>query len=246
VFDALRSRRTFAATTRDVLLDVRLGDHLMGEEVTLDGPRTFDVHAEGYAEVARVDLLRDGELVHTTEPGHPLPPGQLSVAVRLEWGGADETTKWDGRLSVHGGEIVQTPFWSPDITDAGPAEVAWVNTTYSFGETYGSQRGGVELTVVGPPEAVVSVRLADASYDVTLGDLERRPVHDVPVPRGHFRLQPGVGGLTGLGTTTLDLRWTDPTPPRTRTAFYYARVFLVDGEMAWSSPIWVTPPASSA
>jgi hypothetical protein len=29
-------------------------------------------------------------------------------------------------------------------------------------------------------------------------------------------------------------------------AFYYARVFQVDGEAAWSSPIWVRPPVSEA
>jgi hypothetical protein len=61
------------------------------------------------------------------------------------------------------------------------------------------------------------------------------------VPYGHLRLQPGIGGLTGLGVRSVDLSWTDPEPPVERTAFYYARVFLVDGEMAWSSPIWVTP-----
>ena len=241
VFDALHSRRTFAATTRDVLLDVRLGDTLLGEEVTMDGPRTFSIHAEGYTDVARVDLLRDGEVVLVTEPGHPVPAGHLSVPLRVEWGGADETTNWDGRVTVAGGEIVQTPFWSPDITSASTSEVGWACTTYSFGEPYGSQRGGVELTVVGPPEATVTVHLGGASLDVTIADLDRQPVHEVAVLGGHLRLQPGIGGLTGLGTRSLDLTWTDPAPPLDRTAFYYARVFLVDGEMAWSSPIWVTP-----
>ena len=242
VFEALHSRRTFAATTRDVLLDVRLGDDaVLGEEVTLDGPRAFTVHAEGYAEVARVDLLRDGEVVLATEPGHPVPAGHLSVPLRVEWGGSDRTTVWDGRLSIDGGEIVQTPYWSPDVVSASASEVAWVCTTYSFGEPYGSQRGGVELTVVGPPEATVRVVVGDARLEVALGELTRTPVHDVPVPYGHLRLQPGIGGLTGLGVRSLDLSWTDPEPPADRTAFYYARVFLVDGEMAWSSPIWVTP-----
>jgi hypothetical protein len=245
VFEALHSRRTFAATTRDVLLDVRLGDALMGEEVTHQGARPFTVHAEGYTDIARVDLLRDGRVVHATGPSHEVPAGQLLVPLRLEWGGADETTSWDGRLTVVGGEVVQTPFWSPDVTSVSPSEVSWVCTTYSFGEPYGSQRGGVELTVVGPPEATVSVRLEDVSYDVTLADLHRQPVHAVDVPRGHLRLQPGIGGLTSLGTRSLDLGWTDPNPPLDRTAFYYARVFLVDGEMAWSSPIWVTPAGST-
>ena len=207
----------------------------------MDGPRTFSIHAEGYTDVARVDLLRDGEVLLVTEPGHRVPAGHLSLPLRVEWGGADETTDWGGRVAVAGGEIVQTPFWSPDITSASASEVGWACTTYSFGEPYGSQRGGVELTVVGAPEATVTVHLGGASLEVTIADLVRQPVHEVGVLGGHLRLQPGIGGLTGLGTRSLDLTWTDPAPPLDGTAFYYARVFLVDGEMAWSSPIWVTP-----
>ena len=54
-----------------------------------------------------------------------------------------------------------------------------------------------------------------------------------------FRIQPGVGGLTSLGSTSVDVEWTDDSR---QAAFYYVRVYLVDGEMAWSSPIWVSPP----
>ncbi len=31
--------------------------------------------------------------------------------------------------------------------------------------------------------------------------------------------------------------WTDPSP-LTDVSFYYVRAYLLDGEMAWSSPIW--------
>ncbi|WP_153398391.1 DUF3604 domain-containing protein, partial [Ornithinicoccus halotolerans] len=241
IFEALHGRRTFAATTRDVLIDLRLGDAMVGEEVTLEGDRTFTVHAEGYTDVARVDLLRDGEVVHATEPGHPVPDGQVSVPLRIEWGGAQDTVRWDGRISIAGGQVVQTPYWSPDVVAASTTEVAWANTTHSYGEPYGSQRGGIELTLVGPEEATVSLRTEEgAGYDVALADLVRQPVHPVAVPDGHLRLEPGFGGLSSLGTTSIDLSWTDPAPPRDRTAFYYARIVLADGEMAWASPIWVS------
>ena len=48
------------------------------------------------------------------------------------------------------------------------------------------------------------------------------------------------GALLGLGVRELDVRFDDDPHP-TGPAFYYARVFQTDGEMAWSSPIWVTP-----
>jgi hypothetical protein len=62
---------------------------------------------------------------------------------------------------------------------------------------------------------------------------------EVPVTSGRLRLQPGVGGLTGLGTPDTRLRWTDPAE---QPAWYYIRAFQTDGEMAWSSPIWIDRP----
>jgi hypothetical protein len=245
IFESLHARRTFAATTRDLLLDVRLGDALMGEAVVLGGTRTLSVHAEGYAELARVDVLRDGVVVHTTEPGHEVPDGWVSVPVRVEWGGSDRTTAWDGTLVVSGGRVVRTPFWSPEVVEVGESSVRWACTTASFGEPYGSQRGGIELTVIGPPEATVAVRVGPRTTEVALRDLLAHPVHEVAGgdEPGHLRLQPGVGGLSGLGASSLDLTWTDPAPREGVASFYYVRVFQVDGEMAWSSPIWVDPPA---
>jgi hypothetical protein len=241
VFEALRRRRTFAATTRDVLLDVRLDGALMGEEVVLDGPPTLTVHAEGYTDLARVDVLRDGVVVHATEAAYPVPEGHVAVPLRVEWGGSDRTTVWDGRLRIDGGSVVQAPYWSPEIVDVSETEVVWTCTSASFGEPYGSQRGGVEVTVVGPPDAKVTLTVGDLAHVSTLADLLERPMQDVPGGPGHLRLQPGIGALVGLGTTSLDLTWTDPDPVPDRSAFYYVRVFQVDGEMAWSSPIWVDP-----
>lgn len=257
IFDALQRRRTFAATTRDVMVDVRMGEAILGEEVTTHGPRTLTVHAEAYTDLARVDVLKNGHVVYSTEPGDVVPAGSLAVPLRVEWGGADQTTCWDGALRVMGGEIVQTPYWSPEITAASASEVSWVCTTASFGEPYGSQRGGIEVTVTGPPEATVSVRLAGREYDVPLGALHRDPHRILPGEPGEVRLQPGIGALTSLGVAALDLEWTDHTPDNTedtgdsadlgnrRADFYYVRVFCVDGEMAWSSPIWVTTGPSS-
>ena len=246
VFDALHSRRTFAATTRDVVLDVSLTTAegavaFMGEELVAAGPRTLHVHAEGYTEVARVEVVRNGEVLHATAPHVERPHAWLVVPVRLEWGESDLTTTWDGTAEVVGGEIVPAPFWSPAVTAVTSTTIRWANTTKSFGALYGAQRGDIEFTVVGPPDAVLALRLEDRAADVTLADLVQTPVHELPGPRGVFRIQPGVGALTGLGSRAVDVEVTDPDDG---PAFYYVRSYLLDGEMAWSSPIWVTPPAA--
>ncbi len=237
VFDALYQRRTFAATTRDVVISMRMGDVFMGEEAPTGAPRDFIVDASGYTDVARIDLLRDGELVAVLLPDLDLPADWVTVPLRVEWGGSDETTSWDGRLSVSGGgRVVQTDYWSPEVVAGEESGVRWEATTRSFGEPYGAQRGCVELTVVGPPGAGVTVQTADRRGEFSLAELWADPDRELPGGRGHMHLQSGTGGLVSLGSREARLEWTDPEPG---PAFYYARVFLVDGEMAWASPIWV-------
>ena len=52
-------------------------------------------------------------------------------------------------------------------------------------------------------------------------------------------MDPELGvNIVDLGLV-YDLTWDDDT---TGPAFYYVRVFGVDGETAWSSPIWIDSP----
>jgi hypothetical protein len=143
--------------------------------------------------------------------------------------------------------------------------VAWEHTTHSFGEPYGAQRGCVEVSLCGPDDALVTVECAGRTIRVRLGELAERLARGPVVPDagarrglpGELALQTAVGALLGLGVRALDVEFDDPefhdrefhdpeldgpgsSPGAT---FYYARAFQVDGELAWSSPIWVQPPA---
>jgi len=83
---------------------------------------------------------------------------------------------------------------------------------------------------------MVTARAGDALLQARLGTLASGSPVSTPCGRGSLALQPGTGGLTSLGTKQTRLEWTDPL---SEPAWYYARAFVVDGEMAWSSPIWI-------
>ena len=238
LFEAIQQRRVFAATTRDVLVETRIGDTFMGGETRSRGPVEFDVLARGYRDLAGIDVVRDGEVISTVRPPLDVPAGWLVLPLRLEWGRGGAVVDWSGQLTVTSGHVLRTPFWSPEITAVTDREVAWSASTRSFGVPYGAQRGGVELTVIAPAGATVEVRTRHGQARITAADLATTRV-DVPVTApGAFSIGPGTGGLTSLGGREHRLRITDqPTGP----AWYYARVYQVDGEMAWSSPIWVEP-----
>ncbi|MDT7580687.1 MAG: hypothetical protein QOK35_1951, partial [Pseudonocardiales bacterium] len=205
VFDALWSRRTCAATTRGVVAVLRLGPHLMGSDVDWAGPRPLRVNARGYGELARVDILRDGHIVHVVRGEPPLPPGHRRVDLRVEWGQADTTTRWDGRLAVDGGVLVLPDRVGPEVVAMDERAVAWEHVTHSFGEPYGAQRGGVEVSVCGTADTQVRIDVAGRSIRIGLGELADRLVHGPFMPEGvgegpgTLALQPAVGALLGLG-----------------------------------------------
>ncbi|MGH3493415.1 MAG: hypothetical protein ACRDRL_19355, partial [Sciscionella sp.] len=158
--------------------------------------------------------------------------------VRLEWGRGHATVAWDGTLAIDGGEILQTPYWSPEVTDARPHHLSWAANTRTFGEPYGAQRGGIELTLLGPPTAMVTLRTAYGELRAPLGELAGRVTPMTLSCPGQFRIQPGFGGLSSIGGREHRVRFRDTV---TEATFYYLRALQIDGEMAWSSPIWVDP-----
>jgi hypothetical protein len=240
VFDALYQRRVFGASTRGIVVDFRAGDAFMGSETTVDGPVELSAYVRGYTELARIDVVRDGRTVHSVLPEPDLPPRWDAVRLRLEWGRGHATVAWDGTLTVDGGEVQQTAYWSPEVTAADRHHVSWTDTTKTFGEPYGAQRGGIELTLLGPPEAMVDIHTGHGRLTAPLatfaGGVTEMPL-DCP---GHFTAKPGTGGLAGLGSSEHRLTWTDTV---TEPTWYYLRAFQIDGEMAWSSPIWADPAA---
>ncbi|MGB5951990.1 MAG: DUF3604 domain-containing protein [Ornithinimicrobium sp.] len=254
VFEALQARRTFAASTRDVALDVRLtgskgGEAFMGEEAQIMGTPTLHIRATGYADLARLDVVRDGVLVHQMSP-EVAEPGEIAIGMRVEWGKGEGETVWDGTVSINGGRVLATPWWSPDVVAVDEHHVAWQNSTYSFGEPYGAQRGDVEMTLVGPPTARVHVEMGPRSLVTTLAAIEAAfaggQTLDIPGPPdvlGAAAVQRSVGGLTTLGAREVEMSWVDqnfdPEEHQGMATFYYVRAYLIDGEMAWSSPIWV-------
>ncbi len=67
VMEALRHRRTFGAMD-PIIMEFRLGDRLQGEEVEITEPPTFHVRVEASAPITRVQIVKNGDFIHTVEP----------------------------------------------------------------------------------------------------------------------------------------------------------------------------------
>jgi len=68
IIEAIRKRHTYGATD-NILLDYRIGEHLMGEEFETSEQPVLKVKIRGTDAVSRVDVIKNNTFLHTVEPG---------------------------------------------------------------------------------------------------------------------------------------------------------------------------------
>ena len=68
LIDAMKQRHTYAATD-NIIVDVRIGDHIMGDAFSSSETPVIRVNAIGTRPLDRVVLIRDNEFIHTVNPG---------------------------------------------------------------------------------------------------------------------------------------------------------------------------------
>jgi hypothetical protein len=70
VLDGIRKRHTYGATD-NIIMDVRMGDYFMGDEFALKKALPIHVKARGTRNVVKVEVIKDSEVIYTTEPKSP-------------------------------------------------------------------------------------------------------------------------------------------------------------------------------
>jgi hypothetical protein len=67
IIDAFKKRHSYGATD-NIVLDVRSGDHLMGDAFTTSKRPTLEIKVHGTGPIAKVHVIRDNKYVYSTEP----------------------------------------------------------------------------------------------------------------------------------------------------------------------------------
>ena len=88
IFDAVRARRCYGTTGARILLKFEINGKQMGEELQVPSPRTplkLRIQMHGTCAISSVEILRNGETVHTAKP----ETGKAQEKISFEW--ADKT-----------------------------------------------------------------------------------------------------------------------------------------------------------
>ncbi|MBI4875464.1 MAG: hypothetical protein HY822_12595 [Acidobacteria bacterium] len=67
ILDAIRKRHTYGATD-NIILDVRMGQHFVGDEFRLSAAQPLRVKVRGTRSIAKLDVIKDSEVIYSTAP----------------------------------------------------------------------------------------------------------------------------------------------------------------------------------
>jgi hypothetical protein len=260
LFEAMRARRTYAATGDRIALDVALNGRPMGSEIAAVADREIDVHVTGEDAIATVELVRNGRVIDRSFPDDhavrpPKLPGRVKCRIQYGWGPwaaleLGHTCVWEMAVRIDGGRFrrVTGCFQSGPLEEELRDNLRVVSPREIHLESYTSR---VKCFAEDPTKAIVCELEGDADAEISV-EL-RAPTEQVTRARLADLCDDNVIAFTGGFTTesyiihrlvepggySAHVRFRDRRPAEQGPDWYYVRVTEKNGHMAWSSPIWV-------
>jgi hypothetical protein len=178
-----------------------------------------------------------------SQPGHAVRDA-LQRGYRLGFtAGSDGHVAMPGSLHQEGGNLRYAQsglvaVYAPALTREAIFDALSARRCYATS----GPRIVLDLSLNGHPMgSEVEVAAVDAPRLLSLEVNGTTPIDRVEIiSAGQVRWRCAGGGRQSLSWQTLD------RSPLRGPVYYYARVIQADGERAWSSPIWVDPPAGCA
>ncbi len=260
LFDAVRARRTYAATGDRIVLDVSLNGQPIGAEMPFDTDREIDVRVEGQDSVQMVELVRNGSVIarhfpEDTVDSTPRLPGRAKCRIQYGWGpwaalDLGRICHWEATIAVKGGRLVRAlgcfqsvPF-GEELRDrlrlVSDTEIHLSSDTAREGALGEDPTKSIVIELEGDEQTVLTVRLTEPSEVTSAARLSELLTENVVEFTGVFTSESYViNRLVAPSEYSVQIRWNDTRDEDARTDWYYVRVTQHNGHKAWSSPIWV-------
>ena len=268
LWEAIRSRRVYATTGANILLDFRVNDAYMGEAIADSASATRSIHAavEGMDQIDYVELVKNGETLHREHvsytPEHDNGAGSIRAKIKFEFGWNQVASKdridWRGTIALTEGRLLGAtpqfrgaPFTSPQ-RDLEGNEIPWESWVSRITGTSGNSVSFDAKSESNPaPMQPVTQSIA---LDVQM-PLEGEIVANINGREFSHTLSELLEGtrshfMRGWLTEAVSFHRAVPESGflvdfdledhATRDEdYYFLRVRQTDHQWAWSSPIWV-------
>ena len=269
IWQSLRGRATYATSNAQrIVVRMTVGDQPVGTSLRTDQAPVIKARVLGTAPIDHIDVVRNGEVVFSRDYLKPQAGSARAVQLMFhsptETQGARNIpplsgVTWQGWIEVTGAEIASVRVLGRDHVSDEFHQVGGRKAWFTI-KTRGDFDGAwIRLTKV-QPDAALSVRVASLEIDregTAHGRLVRRlpgPPEDRAKHQIRFRLADARAKKSAFEiaprawlfarTATNDGTWDadfsyQPTAPSIANDYYYLRIVQIDGEAAWTSPVWI-------
>ncbi len=259
LFEALRARRTYAATGDRIALEFAFNGRPMGSELPAAADRQIDVRVEGQDSLSMIELIRNGRVIQRHFPEDDASaaalPGRVKFRFQYGWGpwaalNLGRVCPWDVTFTLRNGRFVrswgcfQTAPFDEKLRDrlqqVSDTEVRLQSNTTRV-QCYGEDpTKAVVFEVEAQPDAVLTVKTTKPVQQTVRTALKDLIDDNVVTFTGVFTSESHIlHRLVGPSEYSATLRWNDRRPNAEGGDWYYVRATQHNGHMAWSSPIWV-------
>ena len=248
IWQALQARRAYAVTGDRIELDFTVNGHGMGEAVSASGRRQVGAHVSGLDALSAVEVVKNGRVVHHVHPEADAAEreGHYCVRIGWGWGGGNCDVKWEAELSVANGAIEDvSPCFAPPgpnrIVERSAAGVAWLSHTSGYNAAWTTNRYRVDgscwvvLRISGDVGTGLRLRVNGKTLETSMGELLAGSRVELMADRMQHKVK--LYQAVPESRYRADIEFSDE--PENPTDFYYLRVTQANGQMAWSSPVWV-------
>lgn len=259
ILDAIRKRRTYAVTGDRIGLEFFVNGATMGSELPYARERELRIEATGWDQVDRVEVLKNNRVIHRDFPvdrENSADSWKRPVLVRFEYGwgpwaalGIGGVADWNIGIKVERGELLDIhPCFLAGPLEEGRRDRIVERTAHGarvFSFTALRQQiddysqKAVVLKLKGGPETSVTFAL-EAPRKVSLTrTLRELAESSEPLFTGEFPRESAlVNRLVFEENYSTAFRVQD-RDAGTAAGWYHVRVAQSNGQMAWSSPVWV-------
>ena len=243
VFDALQARRCYATTGTRIDLDFQATtdgrSFPMGSIIETGDQVTCQARVTGTGPLESLTLYRGKEAVETVRP-----PAFDAVAgsgyVRVSWRGSrmrgrGRRAVWDGRIELEGTEVLSAETVSFDAVTDGIRQVT--PGAVSFASSTTGDTDGIELQLSQAHQGAIRFVSGVGERRVDLSQLGHAETFDMGGLDMALRIEryPAPAARTA---TSLQLH-AAIIPEAGERLPYLVKAVQCDGEMAWSSPIYI-------
>ncbi len=259
IFEALRSRRTYAVTGDRIQLAFRLNGHWMGEEIPSSSRREISIQAEGWYEIDRIELIKNNRVIHRSFPvdeSRDLPVWDEPVLCRIEfgwgpWGDLEmaRICDWDFQLEIESGKMIDIlgNFRSGPYDEKRRNRIDRITETSCHIRSYTSRKEAVAdlatnsivLKLEVNPDTKLRMNVTQPTKMTVVKSLSDLALSSDVEFTGPFTSESVLfHRLVFAPSYHANVLFTDWQEDDTED-WYYARVVQNNGDLAWTSPIWV-------